>query len=206
MSKILNTRAGFTLLEMIGVIIIIASLAAISIPRVMKYAENAKVTAVVGDHKNLTTAVGSLYADSGKLTLSAGTAAADSATIISSGIGTNTLLEAKASDGTTAWTGWDGPYMNKEYTKTPWGDAATITTAYSTADTAVVASGVNCTLTGAVADTTVSTWVTLAGMTQAKADAIESKLDGNATADTAGQACYDATGKVMYLLLGDDRV
>jgi len=192
MTLLQETKSGFTLLELIGVIIIIAALAVISIPRVLKYVENAKITAVAGDVKNIATAAGAYYADTGLLPDSTNPAAS--------------LMTQPA-----GVAGWRGPYLNKLYQQDPWGKAAQMVT--STASVAGKgAPGNICDLPGGVIGTS-STWLNLnfSGLSTSialvRAAKIERAMDdGNgSTVNKTRLSCYDSANKKLYLLLQDDR-
>jgi len=94
-------RKGFTLIEMLVVIAIIAVLAAIVAPSAFKAVDKGKISAAVGNFKSIKTAVMAYYADTG---------AWPAAGAVGAGL--------VATDGVS---GWDGPYLDKWPGKGQWG-------------------------------------------------------------------------------------
>ncbi|MBU1113434.1 MAG: prepilin-type N-terminal cleavage/methylation domain-containing protein [Candidatus Omnitrophica bacterium] len=112
---------SFTLIELIVVIAIIAILAAIIAPNAFKAIEKAKVAEVIANFKTLKTAVGAVYADTGRKVMD------------NCRWGTMHLFPGQTPLDTdpfeidrTEWTkeewpGWDGPYVEKINGIHPWG-------------------------------------------------------------------------------------
>jgi general secretion pathway protein G len=94
-------RKGFTLIEMLVVIAIIAVLAAIVAPSAFKAVDKGKVSSAVGNFKSIKTAVMAYYADTGAWPNASGTGA---------GLTANDSV-----------SGWDGPYLDKWPGKGQWG-------------------------------------------------------------------------------------
>jgi len=96
---------GFTLIELMVVLLILVLLAAIAAPRVTHYLEKAKVEAAKVQVEALSAAVDSFHLDMGRFP--------------SNDEGLKALLE-RPSDGEK----WDGPYVKKRDSLTdPWGQA-----------------------------------------------------------------------------------
>jgi len=97
-------RKGFTLIEMLVVIAIIAVLAAIVAPSAFKAVDKGKISSAVGNFKSIKTAVMAYYADTGAWP-------ADIANTTGRGLVTNDSV-----------SGWDGPYLDKWPGKGQWGN------------------------------------------------------------------------------------
>lgn len=97
-----GSRAGFTLVELLLVLVILATLAAIVIPKFSGRTEQAKLTAARTQISNVETALDAYETDLGSYP--------------SGSDGLRMLLEkpANADD-------WRGPYMKKEIPLDPWG-------------------------------------------------------------------------------------
>ena len=79
-TKQTKVKGGFTLIEMIGVIAIIAILAAVLVPKVMNAIARSKVSGTSLVFNTLKTSVADYYARSNSFPIRAGTGAADTAT------------------------------------------------------------------------------------------------------------------------------
>ncbi len=101
-SRLRGARGGFTLVEMLLVLMIIATLAAIVIPKMVGRGKQAKVTAAQTQISNFELALDSFEVDNGYYPKSGGL---------------NDLVEAPANA-----TGWKGPYL-KNIPVDPWGNA-----------------------------------------------------------------------------------
>ena len=102
-----NNKSGFTLIEMIGVIAVIAILAAFVTPKVMQAIQDSRVTRFAGEINSYKSAVTRWYKDIGSLqsltpagALTARDASFQDALISTSG---NTGL---------LWARWNGPYID----------------------------------------------------------------------------------------------
>lgn len=102
-----KNRKGFTLVELIVVIAIIAILAAVIGPNIFQTIEKGKISAATSDFKAIKTGVLSYYSDTGMWP-------ADSA-----------AKEGFVTTPTAAVEGWDGPYIEAWPTKNPWGGVYT---------------------------------------------------------------------------------
>ena len=96
-------RAAFTLVEMLLVLVILATLAAIVIPKMAGRSQQAKVTAAATQIESLGTALDQFEVDNGYYPKSGNL---------------NDLLEQPANS-----PGWKGPYLSKGIPLDPWGNA-----------------------------------------------------------------------------------
>ena len=103
----MKTKAGFTLIELIVVIAIIAILGAIIAPNAFRAIEKAKIAKAVADYKTLKQASYSLYADTGKWPIY-------SKPYSGTSIRNTPLLRD------VGLAGWDGPYLEKDPDPHPW--------------------------------------------------------------------------------------
>lgn len=99
-----DPRAGFTLVEMLLVLVILATLAAIVVPKFVGRTEQAKITAAQTQISNFEVALDSFEVDNG--------------------------FYPKGSDGLrdlfvepSEATNWRGPYMKQDVPNDPWGNA-----------------------------------------------------------------------------------
>ena len=103
-SKIQNSTGGFTLVELLVVMVIIGLLAALVVPRFVRQEEKAKVKATQAQIELLGTALDTLRLDVGRYpTTQEGLNA----------------LRRQPGDAQK----WDGPYLKKEVPLDPWGRA-----------------------------------------------------------------------------------
>jgi len=93
--KNLHTERGFTLIEMIGVLAVIAILAAVVAPKVFDAIKDSKITSAAEDIATLRTNVTSFFRDTGQWPIQDGT--------------NSDLIRNR----TTPIKGWKGPYMDK---------------------------------------------------------------------------------------------
>lgn len=101
-------RKGFTLIELIVVIAIIATLAAIIAPNAFKAIEKGRVSATIGDWKSIKTGAMAYYADTGRWPRSG----------YGSTAGEFPRVGLITDDG---MTGWDGPYLENWPATNAWG-------------------------------------------------------------------------------------
>jgi general secretion pathway protein G len=101
-SKIQN-RKGFTLIEVLVVMIILAILAAIVVPRVVGREEDARRARAVSDVESIGTALDMYKADNGEYPT------------------TEEGLQALRTQAASA-KNWNGPYLKKALTPDPWGN------------------------------------------------------------------------------------
>lgn len=99
-----RARRGFTLVEMLLVLVILATLAAIVVPKFAGRSEQAKVTAAQTQISNISTALDAFEVDNGYYP--------------SGNDGLVSLLEAP-----TDATNWRGPYLRQNIPLDPWGNA-----------------------------------------------------------------------------------
>jgi general secretion pathway protein G len=104
MRNITNKR-GFTLVELLVVMIIIAALAAVIVPRMFARAEQGRRAKAIADIKSLETAIDMYAADNGEPPT------------------TEQGLEALVEPPTTPpeAKNWNGPYLKKQIPDDPWG-------------------------------------------------------------------------------------
>lgn len=96
-------RRGFTMVELLLVLVILATLAAIVVPKFAGRSEQAKVTAAQTQISNLSTALDAFEVDNGYYPTGAD--------------GLNALLEEPKDA-----KNWRGPYMKQAVTNDPWGN------------------------------------------------------------------------------------
>lgn len=105
--KQINKSSGFTLMEMIGVMAVIAILAAVASPKIFEAIEDAKVSAYLQEANGIKVAAARHYKDTGLWPRHV-PSHADSRY--------HSLLVNDTNGSGTAQAGWDGPYLEKELT------------------------------------------------------------------------------------------
>ena len=95
---------GFTLVELLLVLVILAVLAAVVVPKFTKRSEQARTTAASTDIANLGTALDAFEIDTGRYP--------------TSDEGLRALIEAPANA-----KDWKGPYLKRMVSNDPWGNA-----------------------------------------------------------------------------------
>jgi len=94
---------AFTLIELLLVLVILATLAALVVPKFTKRSEQAKITGARTDIANIETSLDAFEIDCGRYP--------------STEEGLRALLELPA-----ALAGWQGPYLKRGVPKDPWGN------------------------------------------------------------------------------------
>ncbi|MEM9172715.1 MAG: type II secretion system protein GspG [Pseudomonadota bacterium] len=103
----MRTRTtGFTLMEMIGVVAVIAILAAMATPMIFDAIRDARITAIANEVSTLRTAVARYYADTGRVPENIP---------LDSNVNNDLLIRNSAS----GVPGWNGPYI-ETHPKNPW--------------------------------------------------------------------------------------
>ena len=97
----MRKNQGFTLMEMIGVMAVIAILASVSTPAIIEAIRNAKITSFVEDVNTIRSSVASFYKDTGNFPLHVPTS-------------TNASQHQLMKNTATPMSGWDGPYLEKD--------------------------------------------------------------------------------------------
>lgn len=97
-----NARGGFTLIELILVLVILATLAAVVVPKLTGRSEEAKVTAAKTQISNISTALDAFEVDNGYYPK-----------------GNDGLIELMEQPKEA--THWRGPYLKQDIPSDPWG-------------------------------------------------------------------------------------
>jgi len=100
-------QTGFTLMEMIGVMAVIAILAAVATPKIFDAIEDAKVSAYIGEANQLKLAVARYYKDTGTWPRHTPSHDDDDHHQL--------IINVREGGGGTI-PGWNGPYLEKELT------------------------------------------------------------------------------------------
>lgn len=211
---------GFTLIEMIGVLAVVAVLAAMVLPKVFEVIAESRVNAMAASVKAYETAVIKYYSDIGNLAPlnAAGTptdeTTGDSATAISLAA----RLTLSSSDAlvlaTGSWPKFRGPYLEKFDSATPPALGTTMYLPCTTAvayDTAVTATNLGWDLKGDDGNSDIPTgasvvYYRLVGLGLEDFDRFDSIIDRDigtttATKQLRGRAKYDTATDTLYLYL-----
>jgi general secretion pathway protein G len=98
-----NVRRGFSLMELLLVLVILGVLAALVVPRFANRSQQARETAAKADVSSIETAIGAFEIDNGRYP--------------STEEGLQALITAPA-----ALDAWRGPYLSRGLPKDPWGN------------------------------------------------------------------------------------
>ena len=101
---ILQPEKGFTLIEVLLVMVILTVLAAVVVPKFTKRSEQARITAAHTDIANLEVALDAYEVDNGQYP--------------SKSEGLNALIENRSNT-----TSWKGPYLKRSVPADPWGNS-----------------------------------------------------------------------------------
>lgn len=101
-----RNKKGFTLIEVVGVMAVIAIIASIAAPRIFSAIEDARVTTLVSQAKAIGVSVADFYKDTGKWPRHTPTSTDEKAHQLMVNKGSNDL----------PINGWNGPYLEKEIT------------------------------------------------------------------------------------------
>jgi general secretion pathway protein G len=112
MCKVFREEEGFTLIELIIVVAIIAILGAVVAPNILKAIDGSRVVAVVADTKVIKSAAQAYYADTGQWPKNPA-AGGDPGFI-------------NEPDKDAGVDGWNGPYLDRWPEKNPWGGTYTL--------------------------------------------------------------------------------
>lgn len=206
-SKLLR-RAGFTLIEMIGVLAIIAILVAAVAPRIFDSISDSKITSATSSIKTLQSAVAKYYADVGTLypLTAAGVATPLAAGVSNAAYGASmpdvlslASTAAPANTGAGLWRKFRGPYTEGFTTANPpIGTSMTMSSVAAVAG-ALTATSLNFSLannaTTLFPANTQLVLVTIAGVGQKEFEKIDGILDEGIGATSAQKVLW---GKVKW--------
>ena len=170
-------QSGFTLMEMIGVVAVIAILASMATPLIFDAIRNARVTAFVEDVNVLRTAVARYYEDTGNFPVHVPT---------STNANQHALLSTNPSNPVG---GWAGPYIEKEI-ENPFNEGGyrgVLTTANANYQFDLDGDG--------TVDTSGVSVLRLDGVSDTEAQRISDILDGDGDV-TSGPQRWQAAGRV----------
>lgn len=183
-----RNRRGFTLIEMIGVLAIIAILVAAVAPRIFEAINDSKITAATGTVKTLESAMAKYYSDVGTLlplnAAGAPTASNGNAVGVMTAYSMPYDLALQTAPATTgSWPKFRGPYMEAiNVANPPIGNTMVVGSAYAAA--ALTAAGVappnfslNGSGTGSFTTTNQVVWVTFTGVSEREFDKFDAIMD-----------------------------
>ena len=181
----MSKQRGFTLMEMIGVMAVIAILVSVATPMIFDAIRNAKVTAFVEDVNMIKGAVAQYYEDTG-----------DFPTHIPSDNRDRNKRLMK-NDSSRPVSGWDGPYLEKDlgnpFTEGAYAAVLTSTNANYQFD-----------LDGdGTADTTSVAFIRIDQVTDEEAKAISDIFDNDGSIDSGSDA-WNAGGRVKRYGVNSD--
>ncbi|GJL64369.1 MAG: hypothetical protein NPIRA04_30230 [Nitrospirales bacterium] len=218
--KNMSKEQGFTLIEMIGVLAVIAILVALLLPKVFEIMAESRANALVAAVRTYETAVVDYYSDiSSLLPLDVGgtpaaEATGDSATAIS--LGARLTLDANdaLNTGANSWVRFRGPYLAKFITNVPPGLGTqvfmpTSSTPVAYNDPATVSNigwDLNNDGNSDIPSNSNVVYVYFSGISDADFDKVDAILDPGIGATTAervvrGRAKYDAATDQMMIYL-----
>ena len=168
-----NKKKGFTLVELLVVIGIIAILAAVVAPNAFKAVEKSKIATAEADTKAIGTAYSSYHIDTTKYI-------------------TDATKANLVTDPGSAVPGWNGPYIERIKDKNPWGGNYTIKDVVAVGAVAAVA-------TPFAAGEENRSYIEITSVSTEAKEKIESDLDGTAA---VGAGTTGTTGSVRWIADG----
>ncbi len=181
----MNKVRGFTLMEMIGVMAVIAILVSVATPMIFDAIRNAKVTAFVEDVNVVKGAVAQYYEDTGNFPIHIPTDTRDA------------YRQLMKDNPTSPIGGWDGPYLEKEIDN-PFSEGG-----YRAVQTSSSAA-YQFDLDGdGTADTTSVAFIRVDGVTDEEARAISDIFDNDGSVDS-GSGAWNAAGRVKRYGVNSD--
>lgn len=206
--RTIRKRVGFTLIEMIGVLAIIAILVAAVAPRIFEAINDSKITAATSTVRTLETAVAKYYSDVGTLlplsaagvpTASNGNAAGVMTANSLPWVLTQNSNPPPAAAG--SWSKFRGPYMeNLNVVNPPIGNTMVI--GANLAAAALTAAGavppnfsLNGGATGSLTNTNQVVWVTFTGVSEHEFDKFDAIMDPSVTGTLAQR---ETLGKCIW--------
>ena len=204
--EFMKNEAGFTLIEMVGVLAVIAILAALVAPKIFEVIVDSKATRFAGEVNTYKTAVTRWYKDMGTLAIYA----ADGTTLDTSEAKFETSLTTNGGTTTTtgAWAKWNGPYIDT-VKNISIGTAMTISTNVGIA-TPAVGEGQSWDLnddgTGDMATTNQVVSMIVTGITQSEFEKVDGIIDSGLDSTAAniikrGKVKYNSATSIMYIYL-----
>ena len=173
----MNRQRGFTLMEMIGVMAVIAILVSVATPMIFDAIRNAKVTAFVEDVNMIKGAIAQYYDDTGAFPTHIPTDSRDS---------NKNLMKDNAA---RPIGGWDGPYLEKELDN-PFSDGGyrgVLTSTNANFQFDLDGDG--------TVDTTSVAFIRIDNVSDEEARAISDIFDSDGSVDT-GDGAWNAGGRV----------